>query len=591
VLGSFAAWLDQLPAAWLALLFCVSFVGITWLGSLLVHPLMRRLLHGEHPSNEVITSISAGFGLLYAVLLGLLAVATFQNTKDVEDDVGSEASSLSAIYRNVGGYPEPARSELKFLLRDYTRYVIEKDWPAHRKGRVLAGGEHRLQVIRETLLSFEPSSKAQDTLQTELLHELNTLTAARERRLRSVSAAIPSVLWYVVVVGAVISIAFLWMLYMQLVQQILLGGITGLFIGMMIFVIYAMDHPLRGAVSVTPQPFKSVYNLVMRWDARQSDVPAGQRPEQVKFFASIGTGELNGVYYSVGRAICQVVNSELLSRGVRCSAESTPGSQYNIEGLKSGELEFGIVQADVQSMAYNGKRMWAGRSFPELRSVLSLHREFATIVVRADSGITDITGLAGKRVNIGSPGSGTRSTWDTIDAALGGTGEMGIRPSEFTPGATTRALCNKVIDANFLMVGYPSPLVSSQLATCPAKLIPITGAIVDKIVGAHPYYRRYAIPGDVYKIGGAVPTFGSNATLVTSTAVPPRVVDAIAAAVLANLDQLRSLHAALAHLDAHEMTTAGLTAPLDPGAEEAYRELALSNSAPRSGSSAPPARK
>jgi hypothetical protein len=159
VLGSLTAWLDQLPAAWLALLFCVTFVGITWLGILLIHPVMRRLLHGEHPSNEVITHISGGFGLLYAVLLGLLAVATFQDTKDVEDDVGSEASSLSAIYRNASGYPEPTRSELKFLRRDYTHYVVEKDWPAHRKGLVLAGGEHRLQVIRQTLLSSSRQRK------------------------------------------------------------------------------------------------------------------------------------------------------------------------------------------------------------------------------------------------------------------------------------------------------------------------------------------------------------------------------------------------------------------------------------------------
>ncbi|HUC69343.1 MAG TPA: TAXI family TRAP transporter solute-binding subunit [Stellaceae bacterium] len=575
MLGSLAAWLDRLPAAGLAALFCVAFVGITWLGILLVHPLMRRLLHGEHPSNEVIASISGGFGLLYAVLLGLLAVATFQNTKDVEDDVGSEASSLSAIYRNVGGYPEPARSELKFLLRDYTHYVIEKDWPAHRAGRVLAGGEHRLQVIRQTLLSFEPATQAQENLQNELLRELNSLTAARERRLAAVTATIPSVLWYVVVVGALISIAFLWMLYMELAHQLLLGGITGLFLGIMIFVIYAMDHPLRGAVSIAPAPFKSVYNLVMRWDALQSDVPPGRPAQQDQAFASIGTGELNGVYYSVGRALCQVVNRELLSSGVRCSAEATPGSAYNIEGLRSGELEFGIVQADVQFMAFNGQGMWAGRRFSDLRSVFSLHRELATLVVRSDSGIAAIADLAGKRVNIGSPGSGTRATWDTIAAALDWRGRMQIHPSELTPDATTRALCSKVIDANFLMVGYPSPLVGSQLAACPTKLVPITGDIVDKIIAAHPYYRRYAIPAEVYAMGDAVPTFGSNATLVTTAAVPPRVVHAIAAAVLANLNELRSLHPALAHLDEDEMTTAGLTAPLHAGAEQAYRQVAV----------------
>jgi hypothetical protein len=60
-------------------------------------------------------------------------------------------------------------------------------------------------------------------------------------------------------------IAFLWMLRMELTSQILLGGITALFLGIMIFLTYAMDHPLQGAVSVPPDSFQSVYDLVMKW--------------------------------------------------------------------------------------------------------------------------------------------------------------------------------------------------------------------------------------------------------------------------------------------------------------------------------------
>src|SRR5215470_12423506 len=96
-------WLDRLPAAQLALVFCVFFVGLTWLGILFVHPLMRRLLHRDQPSNELIIHIAGTFGLVYAVLLGLLTVATFQNTKDVQDDISREASGLSTIYRIAEG--------------------------------------------------------------------------------------------------------------------------------------------------------------------------------------------------------------------------------------------------------------------------------------------------------------------------------------------------------------------------------------------------------------------------------------------------------------------------------------------------------
>jgi len=72
-------------------------------------------------------------------------------------------------------------------------------------------------------------------------------------------------------------------------------------------------------------------------------------------FASVGTGELNGVYYPAGKAICEIVNRDLSIDGVRCSLETTPGSVYNIHALQSGKLEFGIVQADVNFNAYKGQ--------------------------------------------------------------------------------------------------------------------------------------------------------------------------------------------------------------------------------------------
>src|SRR6516162_6220787 len=194
-----SAWVESLSAVQLALVICAFFVGVTWLGILVVHPLMRRVLHRNEPSNELIIHIAGTFGLVYAVLLGLLTVATFQNTKDLQDTVGREASSLSTIYRSTDGYPEPLRSELKAELRDYMHYVIEKDWPAHRRGLVPEGGEHRLQVFRATLMSFEPATKTQELQHTELLRYLDQMMVSREQRLATVTASIPRVLWYVVI--------------------------------------------------------------------------------------------------------------------------------------------------------------------------------------------------------------------------------------------------------------------------------------------------------------------------------------------------------------------------------------------------------
>ena len=84
---------------------------------------------------------------------------------------------------------------------------------------------------------------------------LDTMMVLREQRLASVAASILRVLWYVVFIGVFLMIAFLWVLHVELVSQIVLGGITPFFPGITIFLIYAMDRPLQGAVSVPPDSF------------------------------------------------------------------------------------------------------------------------------------------------------------------------------------------------------------------------------------------------------------------------------------------------------------------------------------------------
>jgi hypothetical protein len=259
------AWLDRL-SPWLQVsLICAVFVGITWVGIVAVHPLLRRQLHGDEPSNETIIFAATSFGLFYGVLLGLVTIATFESTKDTIGALDREASSLSTLYSAAAGYPEPLRTQLKDQLRHYDRYVIDKAWPAQRRGVVLEAGEHRLEAIRQTVLSFEPTTKSQEILQGEMRRYLNEMEGAREQRLSAVTASIPALLWYLVLIGAFLTVVFVWMLHMHFLSQFLLGGITALFLGFMIFLIYSLDHPLRdGATSVSSDAFKTVWDEVMK---------------------------------------------------------------------------------------------------------------------------------------------------------------------------------------------------------------------------------------------------------------------------------------------------------------------------------------
>jgi TRAP transporter TAXI family solute receptor len=292
-------------------------------------------------------------------------------------------------------------------------------------------------------------------------------------------------------------------------------------------------------------------------------------------FASVGTGEPNGVYYPVGKAICEIVNRDLSTHGVRCSPEATPGSVYNIGAIQSGELELGIVQSDVHYAAYKGEGAWTGRAFSGLRSVMALYPELVTVMARADLHIQDLAGLSGRRVNVGSRGTGTRATWETIEAQLGWRDQERVHPIELRAEATTSALCNATIDANLLIVGHPSPLVKTQLAACPVNFVAMTGPAIDKLLHYRLYYQRESIPSELYGVASDVPTFGGRASLVTSVSVDARVVAVVAKSLLGHVADLRALHPALARLREREMVKDGLTAPLHPGAEQAYKELGL----------------
>jgi hypothetical protein len=137
------SWLNGLPAWALALVLCTFFLTITLVGIVLIHPLMRRAIHSERQAHDVVIFAAANYGLIYAVLLGLLTVATFQTTKDLEDHIGEEASSLSAMYHSAEDYPEPLRSELRArnLLSSGRGHLRNRQPESARERRSLLEGD------------------------------------------------------------------------------------------------------------------------------------------------------------------------------------------------------------------------------------------------------------------------------------------------------------------------------------------------------------------------------------------------------------------------------------------------------------------
>lgn len=293
-------------------------------------------------------------------------------------------------------------------------------------------------------------------------------------------------------------------------------------------------------------------------------------------FISIGTGGVTGVYYPTGGAICRLVNKDRKEHGIRCAVESTGGSVYNINTIKAGELEFGVAQSDWQYHAYHGTSKFADNPFPEIRAVFSVHPEPFTLLVRADSGIESFEELKGKRVNVGNPGSGQRATMEVVMEAFGiGMDDFALA-TEYKGSEMAKQLCDGNIDAMIYTIGHPAAAIKEATTTCDVQLIDVAGDPIDKLVADNPYYRIATVPGGMYDGNpDDTTTFGVGATFVTSADIPEDVVYVVAKAVMENIDDFRQLHPAFANLDPQQMVSAGLSAPLHPGAEKAYKELGL----------------
>lgn len=291
-------------------------------------------------------------------------------------------------------------------------------------------------------------------------------------------------------------------------------------------------------------------------------------------FITIGTGGVTGVYYPTGGAICRLVNKGRKDHGIRCSVESTGGSVYNSRTIRQGELDFGVVQSDVQSASLNGTGAFADDGpFEDLRAVFSVHPEPMHVMARADANISSPADLKGKKVNIGNPGSGTRVLAETLMKYTGLSADDFTLAAELKSSEQAAALCDGKLDAAIWAAGLPNGSSQEATSTCDIKIVPLSGAPIEKLLADNSAYAAAIIPGGMYPGNpDDIPSWGPKATIVTSAKTSDDVVYALVSAVFENFDTFKKLHPAFARLTPEEMIKDGLTADLHPGAVKYYKE-------------------
>jgi len=313
--------------------------------------------------------------------------------------------------------------------------------------------------------------------------------------------------------------------------------------------------------------------------ASVSAYPASLQAEDL--FVTIGGGDYAGVYFPTGLALAKRLNGKRQDYGIRATVEATPGSTFNLNAILAGYMEFGLTQADKEYHSVNGMAEWSVKGpQKDLRSVFSVYNETVTLVAAVDAGIDSIADLKGKRVSLGNPGSSQHRLVTDILEAVGLDPERDIVAQTAYASDAPTLLQDNHIDAYFFIVGHPSETIRRGLSgERKARIIPILGPDIDKLVAANKYYTKKIIqigrlyPGTEGR-GESIETVGVMAILCTSAKVPDRAVYALVKEVFENLEDFRQQHPALMDLSKEGMLK-GFTAPLHPGALRYYMETGL----------------
>jgi TRAP transporter TAXI family solute receptor len=291
-------------------------------------------------------------------------------------------------------------------------------------------------------------------------------------------------------------------------------------------------------------------------------------------FVTIGTGGQTGVYYVAGQSICRFLNRGAADHGIKCNAPASGGGVANVNGIRSGEFNFGIMQSDHQFKAMKGVAPFEKEgAMEDIRAVFSLQSEVFTILARRDANIASFDDLKGKRVNIGNPGSGQRDTLEEIMQVKGWDRSAFALAAELKPAEQASALGDNNIDAMTYFVGHPNGAIQEATTTTDAVLVPVTGAEIDQLLAAKSYYTKADIPGGLYKGNDApTPSIGGKAVLSTSANASPEMVYQLVKSVFDNIERFKRLHPAFADLKEADMIKVGLSAELHEGAVRYYKE-------------------
>ncbi len=204
-------------------------------------------------------AIYAALYVMFGISLGFSLYLVWQQHEAATQTVEAEAAALQRLYWLADDYPEPERSRVQDLCVSYARVVIKEEWPMMDTGRVSPRAEQAAHELGAAVRGLDPKTDVQNGLYTDALGRLDVLIENRTLRSSEVREGIPSVVWFVMVAGAMITVGFTYLFAMRSfkLHAVATGALT-IVVVLLLFTVGVLNHAFDGDVRVEPRAFELV---------------------------------------------------------------------------------------------------------------------------------------------------------------------------------------------------------------------------------------------------------------------------------------------------------------------------------------------
>lgn len=306
-------------------------------------------------------------------------------------------------------------------------------------------------------------------------------------------------------------------------------------------------------------------------------VTVATSPEaQTRRVVTIASGAVDGVYYPIAGALSRITSDDK-ALNIRTTVESSAGSVANVQRLRSGEVDFALLQNDIAYYAFNGITLdsFVGKPVKSMGGVFSVYPELVHIVVTHESGVKSVRDLKGKRVALGTAGSATEQNALQILAAHGIVARDLRAAVRGSFSATADQLKAGILDAAFFSIALGAPVIVDTLASGKVALVGVAPSASEALLRKYPFYTMGEIPANTYKgQDREIATPAVMAMLVARSALPEDLVYRFTKAVFDNLSQFHSAHPAARNLTL-QTALVGMALPLHPGAERFFKDRGI----------------